>query len=63
MRNPRAGEIAISQRGKAVSDLQLSDPGRRLEDLYDAIADGVVVGRIMMLTPLGRATVGVDRWI
>ena len=46
-----------------MTELSLRKSGRRLEDHYDVIADGVVVGRIMMLTPLGRATVGVDRWI
>jgi hypothetical protein len=33
-----------------VSNLQLKRSGRRLEDHYDDIADGAVVGRIKMFT-------------
>jgi hypothetical protein len=34
----------------AMSDLLLKRSGRRLEDHYDVIADGAVIGRIMLFT-------------
>jgi hypothetical protein len=33
-----------------MTELTLKRSGRRLEHLYDVIADGVVVGRIMLFT-------------
>ena len=43
-------------RRKAMSDLLLKHIGRRGEEYYDVIADGQVVGRIMMFadTPAGK---------
>ena len=39
-----------------MTELSLKKSGRRLEDHYDVIADGVVVGRIIMFstTPAGQ---------
>jgi hypothetical protein len=45
----------------AMSDLLLERSGQRLEDYYDVIADGAVIGRIMLFTSHSDwAAMGVD---
>jgi hypothetical protein len=41
-----------------MTELSLKKSGRRLEDYYDVLADGVVVGRIMMFTTTRPGNLG-----
>jgi hypothetical protein len=43
----------------AMTDLSLKQSGRRREDHYDVVADGVVIGRIMFFS----ATPGGSPWM